>query len=211
MDEPKIGSKLMNIDCMEYMRTVPDKAFELAICDPPYGIKDKIISGGETNNKIKLQKNLEKFDVVPSREYITELFRVSINQIIWGGNYFVDFLTHSRGWIVWDKGIPDGMNFAKVELAYTSFNVNANIVKPIKEIKTIHACQKPIALYKWLLKNYAKAGDKIFDSHLGSGSIAIACYDMGYDLTGCELDKDYYDAAVNRLNKHKEQVRFFNE
>ena len=201
----------MNIDCMEYMRTVPDKAFELAICDPPYGIKDKIISGGETNNKIKLQKNLEKFDVVPSREYITELFRVSINQIIWGGNYFVDFLTHSRGWIVWDKGIPDGMNFAKVELAYTSFNVNANIVKPIKEIKTIHACQKPIALYKWLLKNYAKAGDKIFDSHLGSGSIAIACYDMGYDLTGCELDKDYYDAAVNRLNKHKEQVRFFNE
>lgn len=137
---------------MDGMKQIPDKYFELAIVDPPYGIKDKIISGGETNRKIKIHKGLEKFnDEVPKKEYFDELFRISQNQIIWGGNYFPQYLEHSRGWIVWDKKIAEGMSFAMCELAYTSFNSNAKIFRHVVSEKTMHPCQKPIKLYEWLL------------------------------------------------------------
>ena len=203
-------NKLYQIDCMEYMQDIPDNHFDLAVVDPPYGIKDKIISGGETNHKIKLQVGLEKFnDIVPTQEYFNELFRISKNQIIWGGNYFVKYLEHSRGWIVWDKSIPDGMSYAKAELAYTSFNVNLEIFRPKKIRKTFHPTEKPIALYKWLLTNYAKPGYKLFDSHSGSGSFRIAAHDMGFDLTSCELDPDYCRDNEARYQKHIQQIDLF--
>ena len=199
--------EVTNEDNMVLMARYPDNYFDLAIVDPPYGIKDKIISGGETNRKLKIQKGLEKFDVVPSGKYFNELFRVSKNQIIWGGNYFVKHLTHSRGWIVWDKKIPEKMSFAMCEMAYTSFNKNAKIYKSIVGKKTFHPTQKPIKLYRWLLQNYAKEGDKILDTHLGSGSIAIACHELGFELTACELDAEYYEAAHKRFKQQTAQLR----
>lgn len=201
---------ITNEDNMELMARYEDNHFDLAIVDPPYGIMDKIISGGETNRKIKIHKGLEKFnDVVPNKKYFIELQRVSKNQIIWGGNYFVEHLSHSRGWIVWDKKIAEGMSFAMCELAFTSFNKNAKIFRKVTGTKVFHPTEKPIKLYEWLLMNYAKEGDKILDTHLGSGSIAIACHNLGFDLTACELDKEYYDAAMKRLHEHKLQTKLF--
>jgi len=201
---------MYNTDCMEFMADKPDNYYDLAIVDPPYGIMDKIISGGNADCRIKLQKGLEKFnDVVPKKEYFYQLRRISKNQIIWGGNYFVKHLYHSRGWIVWDKTIPDGMNFAKAELAFTSFNRNLEMFRPKKTKKTFHPTEKPVELYRWLLKNYAKKGDKILDTHGGSGSICIACHDMGFDIDWMELDKDYFNSAKKRYEKHIEQIRMF--
>lgn len=201
---------ITNEDNMQLMARYPDNYFDLAIVDPPYGIMDKIISGGETNRKIKIQKGLEKFnDVIPTKDYFDELKRVSKNQIIWGGNYFPSNLSHSRGWIVWDKKIAEGMSFAMCELAYTSFNKNAKIFRSVVGDKLFHPTEKPQKLYKWLLDNYAKQGDKILDTHLGSGSIAIACHDYGFDLTACELDKEYFDKAMQRINNHTSQTKLF--
>ena len=201
---------LHNGDCMEALAKMQDNEFDLAIVDPPYGIKDKIVSGGETNRKIKIHKGLEKFnDIVPSKQYFDQLFRVSKNQIIWGGNYFVQHLTHSRGWVIWDKKIAEGMSFAMCELAYTSFNRNAKIYKRVVGHKEFHPTQKPVKLYEWLLLNYAKEGDKILDTHLGSGSIAIACHNLGYDLEAYELDEEYYNAALKRYNEHVAQLKMF--
>ncbi len=178
------------------MARYPDGYFDLAIVDPPYGI------------------DIAKWDsAIPKDIFFNELFRVSKNQIIWGANYFVKHLTKgTKGWVVWFKG-QIGLTMSDCELAYSSFQratrvVNINRVDLLKQ-NTIHPTEKPIRLYQWLLDNYAKEGDKILDTHLGSGSIAIACHNLGYDLTACELDKDYYKAAIKRIQQHKAQIRMF--
>lgn len=206
---PKI--EIHNMDCMLALREMRDKQFDLAIVDPPYGIgRDGSIKttskhGGRKAHDFKgWDKN------APNKKYFDELFRISKNQIIWGANYYPQFLCSSMGWIVWDKGQricnSDG------ELAFSSFQkalriVEINRVELLKD-GTFHPTQKPVALYKWLLTNYAKQGDTILDTHLGSGSIAIACHDLGFDLTGYELDADYYAAALARLEKHRSQAQF---
>jgi site-specific DNA-methyltransferase (adenine-specific) len=206
---------LHNMDCLEAMRGMPDKAFELAIVDPPYGIGDKLCIGGcKKPNRMQEMYLASKWeDVAPLPEYFNELMRVSKNQIIWGGNYFD--LKPTRGFIVWDK-VKFATNYSQCEYAWTSFDCVSRIfkfcsnggfvVKP-EDLK-IHPTQKPVALYRWLLANYAKPGDRILDTHLGSGSIAIACHDAGFDLTGYELDKDYYEAACKRLKNHQAQGQF---
>jgi site-specific DNA-methyltransferase (adenine-specific) len=198
---------LLNMDCMEYMRGLPDKAFDLAIVDPPYGI-------GEDGGKFRDRKGgghrvlpKKSWDSAPpDLSYFKELNRVSANQIIWGGNYFG--LPAARCWIFWDKLM--GGDFADGELAWTSFNsVVRKFTKCNKDHGHIHPTQKPVALYKWLLANYAKAGDRILDTHLGSGSSAIAAHYGGFQFVGTELDKDYYEAAVKRFNEETKQVDMF--
>ena len=199
---------------MEAMAKLPDNAFDLAIVDPPYGIN----RGGQPetftkNPKHKRKKHKQKdwdkncSDAV----YWKELFRISKHQIVWGGNYFTEFLPPSMGWVFWDKG--QDLTMSDGELAFTSFEraLRRVIINRAEIIKdgSIHPTQKPVKLYKWLLDNYAKEGDKILDTHLGSGSIAIACYDMGFDLEAYEIDTDYYNAAVKRLEQHKAQLQLF--
>lgn len=196
-------------DCMEYMRTLPDKAFDLAIVDPPYGIGvdgNSASTGSHGGRKAHTKKQWDS--TRPDAEYFAELFRVSENQIIWGANYFAEYLPPSMGWVFWDKG--QRINNSDGELAYTSFNRALRVIE-INRVAlliegTIHPTQKPIKLYKWLLHNYAKQGQRILDTHLGSGSIAIACHDMGFDLTGIELDPDYYNAAKRRVEQHQSQL-----
>lgn len=204
--------ELHNGDCMEALRAMPDNAFELAIVDPPYGIGDRLTKGGRGGSFDSLVlSGAEKWDVVPDSEYFTELERVSVNQIIWGGNYFD--LPPTRGIICWDKKQPFD-NFSAWEMAWTSTDKPASIFRydnkgfMCKDGAKIHPTQKPVALYKWLLANYANEGDRILDTHLGSGSIAIACHDARFDLVGYELDKDYYEAACARLQKHQAQGQF---
>ena len=214
---------ITNEDCMDLMARYPDGHFDLAIVDPPYGIG--------ASNKRSYHSNAfqiytpKKWDNnVPEKWYWNELLRVSKNQIVWGANYFTDFLPISRKWIVWDKMQPEGIDQAMFELAWnsqqniqariyrqsTASNVNRAIYRhSAKKYERIHPTQKPVALYKWLLHNYAKPGDKILDTHLGSGSIAIACHDYGFDLTGCELDKEYFDAAMKRILAHTAQTKLF--
>jgi site-specific DNA-methyltransferase (adenine-specific) len=201
---------------MEYMRGLPDKAFDLAIVDPPYGI-----GAGEMNmglgtsaacSKAKNRRWIPKAwdDDAPSQQYFEELRRVSNEQIIWGGNHFR--LEPSRGWIVWDKEVPDGLSFSDFEVAWTSFDRAARMVRQSvysEKADKIHPTQKPVALYRWLLKNYAKPGQRILDTHGGSMSIAIACDIEGFDLTLCELDKDYFEAGKKRLEQHQAQPRLF--
>lgn len=205
---------LLNLSCednMALMARYPDKYFELAIVDPPYGISSCGISkkGGMGAGKLKnriLNKNAKKFDLwdkKPSENYFKELFRISKNQIIWGGNYFG--LPGTRCVICWDK-IQPWENFSQWEMAWTSFDKTASLFKYDNRTgDKIHPTQKPIALYKWLLKNYAKPGDKILDTHLGSGSIAIACHYAGYQLTACEIDQDYFKKAVDRIQQQTAQ------
>ena len=206
--------QIFNRDCLEAMRDMPDKCFDLAIVDPPYGIGydgAKQTSGSHGGRKAHDFKGWD--NEIPSKEYFEELERVSKNQIVWGANYMVQYLKPSMGWIVWRK---DRGNFSSsdAELAYTSFNralreYTKNPLVLVREGGTIHPTQKPVALYKWLLHNYAKEGDKILDTHLGSGSIAIACHDYGFDLTGYELDPEYYAAAKKRLEAHQSQMKLF--
>ena len=198
---------LHNTDCMEFMRNVPDKYYDLAIVDPPYGIGDKF-KGGKSG-KMQFNEVVSKgWDSVPSDEYFKELFRVSKEQIIWGGNYF--HLPPTRCFIVWDKVISDDFTLAMAELAWTSFDKLAKIYKlQVPKNGKIHPTQKPVALYKWLLDKYAKQGDKILDTHGGSMSIAIACHDYGFDLDLCELDKDYFEAGKKRLENHMLQTKLF--
>ena len=202
--------ELFNSDCMAVMANYPDKYFGLAITDPPYGLPDSSTHGrGKLKNRILNNGGLKSWDVKPSQEYFDELFRVSKNQIIWGGNYFP--LPPTRGVIVWDKVQP-WENFSQVEIAWTSFDMPAKLYKfDNRTGDKIHETQKPIALYKWLLSKYAKPGDKILDTHGGSMSSVIACIDGGFDMVCSELDKDYFDAAVNRINKHVRQMDMFNE
>ena len=195
-------------DCMEFMKGVPDKYYELAIVDPPYGIGEKF-KGGKTG-KMNFNEIVNKdWDNAPKQEYFNELFRVSQNQIICGGNYFN--LPPSRCFIVWDKLMSEDFSLAMAELIWTSFDKLAKIFRlsTPKDGGKIHPTQKPVALYKWLLKNYAKPNDKIFDSHVGSGSIRIACHDMGFSFEGCEIDKDYWQAQEERYNTHISQQDLF--
>jgi site-specific DNA-methyltransferase (adenine-specific) len=202
-------NKIHNQDCLEAMREMSDNQFDLAIVDPPYGI-GMSKGAGETRGDGKKKKDLytpkEWDNERPSKEYFNELIRVSQNQIIWGGNYFSDLLKASRCWIYWRKKM--GGNYSDGELAWTSFNkILKEYTKRPQQGNRIHPTQKPVKLYEWLLMNYAKEGDKILDTHLGSGSIAIACHNLGFDLTGYELDKEYFDNAIKRIKNHQAQLR----
>jgi site-specific DNA-methyltransferase (adenine-specific) len=190
-----------NIDCMEFMKQYPDKFFELAIVDPPYGLGDAVVnSGGRFKRYENNNGNWDMF--VPTIEYFEELKRVSVNQIIWGGNYF-ERLGATRGFIIWDKQQPQGVSFASCEFAWSSFDCTAKTfyLRPQGQENRFHPTQKPIALYTWLLQNYAKKGDKILDTHLGSQSSRIAAYKLGFDFYGCEIDKDYYEQGNERFKK----------
>jgi len=199
-------SIVYNQDCLEAMRQMPDKAFDLAICDPPYGININT-SGRLVKERGWAYKDWDS--APPSAQYFAELRRVSANQIIWGGNYFE--LGPTRCYLIWDKEQPEGVSFASAELAWTSFNQSTKTWyhRAIGGEKRIHPTQKPVALYRWLLTNYAKPGDTILDTHLGSGSSRIAAYDLGFDFTGYELDKDYFEAQEQRFANHIAQARLF--
>ena len=194
---------ITNEDNMLLMARYPDNYFDLAIVDPPYGIGE---DGGKcrTRGSKKINGIKKNWDsAIPDINYFIELQRVSKNQIIWGGNYFADLLPSSRCWLYWQKNM--GGDFADGELAWTSFDkVLKQYTKRSETFNRIHPTQKPVALYKWILDKYAKQGDKILDTHLGSGSIAIACHDYGFDLTACELDKEYFDKAMHRIKMHTE-------
>jgi site-specific DNA-methyltransferase (adenine-specific) len=200
---------------MELMSRYPDKYFDLAIVDPPYGINrsgQRQIITKNPKHKRKYFKNKGWDNEIPKKEYFDQLFRVSKNQIIWGANYFTQYLPSSMGWIFWDKG--QDLTMSDGELAFTSFEIALrrkiiNRNQLIVDGGTQHPTQKPILLYKWILDKYAKQGDKILDTHLGSGSIAIACHDYGFELTACELDKEYYDSAIKRIKNHVSQQKLF--
>ncbi len=205
---------ITNEDNMELMARYEDNYFDLAIVDPPYGIGASEMTMGSGKNK-KYSKGKKWDNTTPNKDYFIELQRVSKYQIIWGGNYFTDKLKPSRCYIFWDKGIYADCDFADGELAWTNFDKVLRIAKirykgflGADKVR-IHPTQKPVKLYEWLLMNYAKDGYRILDTHLGSGSIAIACHNLGYDLTACELDKDYYNAAMKRIEQHKAQQRLF--
>lgn len=218
---------LRNCDNMILMREYPDKYFELAIVDPPYGIgvmsmnytkSGAVRTHGHSATTRRDYRKQGEWDVIPSKDYFSELFRVSQHQIIWGGNHFSEMIPSSKSFVVWDKRVNDAMrnDFSDCEQAWASKGVarmfrfvwNGMIQGDMKNKEDrFHPTQKPVALYKWLLKNYAKPGDKILDTHLGSMSIAIACLEMGFDLTGCELDPDYYAAGMKRIEQYQLQQK----
>jgi site-specific DNA-methyltransferase (adenine-specific) len=217
---------ITNEDNMALMARYPDNYFDLAIVDPPYGIgassKNFIRQGKQTGKSMAvsgLKYTSKDWDCeVPNKIYFDELQRVSKNQIVWGGNYFASSLPNSSCWLIWDKVTGDNL-YADAELAWTSFD------KAVRKFtwmwkgmfqqnmsnkeERIHPTQKPVALYKWILENYAEKGSKILDTHLGSGSIAIACHDYGFELTACELDREYYDKAIERIQNHTAQTKLF--
>ena len=212
---------ITNEDNMQLMARYPDKYFDLAIVDPPYGIGEDGGKGVRTspsrpnsyNRKPKYEaKGWDKEP--PAKEYFLELLRVSKYVIIWGANHFIDRIPNASSpcWIVWDKK-NEGTDFADCELAWSNMKtaVRKYTVHKFKGTRggkdCIHPTQKPVDLYKWILTKYANDGDKMLDTHLGSGSIAIACHDMGFDLTACELDPDYYNAAMKRLTDHQKQLK----
>jgi len=191
------------IDNMEFMKGIPDKYYELAIVDPPYGIDAGNMTGGAGKNK-QWDKGKDWDKGIPKDEYFIELFRVSKNQIIWGGNYFP--LPPTKCFLIWDKK-NDGRDFAECEMAWTNFDMVARMyrMRPMNmDGGKIHPTQKPVALYKWLLKNYAKPNDKIFDSHVGSGSIRIACHDMGFNFVAVGVDTSLFvNSCQKRLQAFK--------
>jgi site-specific DNA-methyltransferase (adenine-specific) len=204
---------LYQADCMKMLPQVPDNYYDLCICDPPYGI-GMGCGAGETRGVYgRKKKDLyqPKYwdSSTPNKEYWIELFRISTNQIVFGGNYFSNNLPVSRGWVYWRKLM--GGNYSDGELVWTSFDmILKEFTKRTEQGETrFHPTQKPVALYRWLLDKYAKPLDRILDTHLGSGSIAIACDELGFDLEGYEIDKDYYDAACDRLKRHQAQGRLF--
>lgn len=233
--ESGMSVELLHIDCMEYMATLPDKAFDLAVVDVSYGIKEdgrsnhtrggftrfggKFAKGGSWVKPSDYRGKSQYDESSPEENYFHELFRVSKNQIVWGANHFISKIPFdSSCWLVWDK-INVGSDFADCELAWTSFDTavrkfsfkwNGMLQGDMKNKEVrIHPNQKPVKLYRWLLTNYAKEGDKILDTHLGSGSSAIAAHQMGFDFVGCEIDKDYYDAAVKRFKEQTMQQDLF--
>jgi site-specific DNA-methyltransferase (adenine-specific) len=198
-------AELHNSDCMELMEQYPDGYFELAIVDPPYGI-------GISNNPVRQQHEKKQWDnAIPKKDYFNELMRVSKNQIIWGGNYFFDYLGNTQGFLIWDKVQPHDFSLAMCEFAWSSIQYPAKIFRQsvLLEKNKIHPTQKPIKLYEWLLTNYAKQGDKILDTHLGSMSSVIACHNLGFEIVGSELDADYFEAGVERVKKAMSQQRLF--
>ncbi len=204
-------NKVHLIDCMKLMKTTPDKHYELAIVDPPYGLGKRVTTGaGKLKNRFA-NKSETPWDIAPTQEYFDELFRISRHQVIWGGNYFD--LPPTRCILCWDK-VQAWENFSQFELAWTSFDAPAQIFKysttqVSRESVKIHPTQKPIKLYQWVLSKYAKQGYKIFDSHVGSGSIRIACYDLGLDFEGCEIDPTYWQAQEDRFQEHISQGLLF--
>jgi site-specific DNA-methyltransferase (adenine-specific) len=216
MDKFEQGNiKLMQVDCMEYMRTVPDKYFDLAIVDPPYGINVNVSMGRRKGNK---KSDYHKFaggdKEPPKKEYFAELERVSKNQIIWGANHFIDFMfgeVNSPCWVMWDKGFSEDVTFAQFELAWTSFKTTCKkFDKSPNDKYRIHPTQKPVKLYQWLLQNYAKPEHKILDTYLGSGSHAIAAHYYGIaEFVGCELDPDYFAASCKRIATETAQESLF--
>lgn len=206
--------EVTNEDNMKLMARYEDNHFDLAIVDPPYGIGVTKMTLG--NGKKKINRGASDWDSdTPNQDYWNELFRVSKNQVVWGANYMTEYLPASMGWIYWDKGTGKN-DFSDGELAFTSFKralrsykvswvgANANNGTP-----RIHPTEKPTQLYRWILDNYAKEGDKILDTHIGSGSIAIACHYRGFELTACELDKDYYNSLIKRFKEQTEQIKMF--
>ena len=202
--------EVTNEDNMALMARYLDNHFDLAIVDPPYGCNwggiEHILSG-DKNKSIAFAEKAKKWDITPNREYFTELKRVSKKQIVWGYNYLTEYLGNSNNLIIWDKKITGLKYLSRFEIAYCSFNNSCIIqIKSIKDNK-IHPTQKPVQLYKWLLQNYAKEGDLILDTHLGSGSIALACHELGFELTACELDSEYYEAALKRFKQQTAQLK----
>lgn len=219
-----------NIDCMIAMKELPDKAFDLAVVDPPYGSGFTEGGGckgwftkyrdderdpnwsrfGERFDRYKEGGKVISWDIAPTREYFKELFRVSKNQIIWGGNYFQ--LPPTRCFLIWRKtNIPSGFSMAMAEYAWTSFNENAKVYEcsSLNQEGRFHPTQKPVALYRWIYSNFAKDGDKILDTHLGSGSSRIAAYEMGFDFTGYEIDEDYFKKQEERFEAYTAQISLF--
>ena len=196
---------LRHVDCMEYLATCEDNAFELAIVDPPYTNNTKGLSAGYNRSHF----NYEALSQPPTETYISELFRVSQNQIVFGFNYFLNLLPPTKSVLCWWK--HQNGHFSECEYAWCSLGKSRLFDRSYQKdlFNKIHPTQKPVKLYEWLLINYAKEGDRILDTHLGSGSIAIACHNLGYDLVGCELDEDYYKAACLRFERHKAQLRMF--
>lgn len=227
-------TEAFNLDCMIAMKQMPDNAFDLAIVDPPYGIgvmSMNYTKSGAVRVLSRHSKNVAtrrdyrkqgEWDVKPGKEYFDELFRVSKSQIIWGGNYFADLLPPSKGFVIWDKRVTDQMrnDFADCEYAWISKGLGVARVfrflwngmlqgnQKDKEDR-FHPTQKPVALYKWLLKNYAKPGDRILDTHLGSGSSRIAAYDLGFDFVGYEIDTEYFEKQEERFKNHVNQLNLF--
>jgi len=198
--------RIYNEDCLAAMRAMPDNAYDLAIVDPPYGID--INSSGRLGHYGGRGKNWDK--ETPTLEYFNELERISVNRIIWGANYFN--MPPTRCFLIWDKQQPQGVSFASCEYAWTSFDQSAKTFykRPQNaDEQRIHPTQKPVKLYEWLLDKYAKEGDRILDTHLGSGSIAIACHNRGFDLTAYEIDKDYFEATTKRIKDHIAQLTLF--
>lgn len=204
--------KLVNSDCLQYMATLKDNSFDLAVVDPPYSMNEHGAQTGGVEffkNRAYQTGSINHWDISPSAEYFNELCRVSVHQIVWGGQYFTDKLPVSRGWISWDKCQP-WKTFSQVELAWTSYNGTTKLFKYDNRYSgKIHPTQKPVALYQWIFDNYAKKGMKILDTHLGSGSSAIAAHDSGLDFVGIELNADYFQAAKERLETHQQQLRLF--
>jgi site-specific DNA-methyltransferase (adenine-specific) len=224
-------SEVFNEDCIQVMKRYPDKFFDLAVVDPPYGIgagkrvgttyKEGVLRNkkGFGNTKLYTAKNWD--NEVPTAEYWNELFRVSKNQIAWGGNYFTQYLPESRGWIYWDKKIINHQidNYSDGELAWTSFDtvlrkvtydwIGLGYCNSSEKGTRIHPTHKPIFLYEWILQKYAKPNDLILDTHLGSGSSRIASHKAGLSFVGCEIDKDYFDAQEKRFKEFVSQLRLF--
>jgi site-specific DNA-methyltransferase (adenine-specific) len=197
---------------MALMSRYPDNYFDLAIVDPPYGLGKRLSDGGGKlkNTPMAALYREKDWDILPKKEYWRELFRVSKNQVVFGANYFLEFLPNTRGFVCWDKkqAMP---TLSACELVWTSFDKPAKIMKKSStDLDRFHPTQKPVYVYEWMFK-YCKSqeNDKILDTHLGSGSIAIACHNLKFDLTACELDKDYYDASLKRLHNHQSQLTMF--
>ena len=201
------NTKVFNMDCMEAMRNTPDKYYDLAVVDPPYGLGKRTTDGGGTNSQIKFMDDIRRTnwdDKTPDDKYFLELFRVSKNQIIWGGNYFP--LPPTRTVICWEKVVMIP-TMSQIEMAWTSFDSPARIIKINNTDKNrFHPTQKPVKLYEWLLHHYAKPTDKILDTHLGSQSSRMAAYKGGYDFTGYEIDADYFNDGNKRFNQFKSQT-----
>ena len=206
---------ILHGDCMDLMKHFNDKEVSLSIVDPPYGIGAGSVKfkNGTSNNNIGYK--IKDWDVLPDMEYFNELIRISQNQIIWGGNYFLSFLFNTKCFIVWDK-MTGSNSYADAELAWTSFNSPIKIYRKLwlganakNDTKRIHPTEKPVALYRWLLQNYAKPGDKIIDTHSGSGSCAIACHLEKFDFLAIEKDEDYHKASVERLEELRSQGVLF--
>ena len=209
-------NKVYNQDCLEAMKQMKDNEFSLAIVDVPYGIgrsgQKKIISKKGTKQNKKYFEDKKWDNEIPKKEYFDQLFRVSKNQVIWGANFLLENLKNTKSFLIWYKG-QQGLNQSDCEIAWTSFNENIRMIEINRTVflkeNTIHPTQKPIKLYKWVLELFANEGDTILDTHLGSGSSRIACYDLGFDFVGYELDKDYFELQEKRFEMHVNQKSLF--